>query len=84
MGIVRPVMELHPYARAFFVPFIVATSFTALNLFIALTVNSMQSQTNDNVRAEAAIAHEEREVLLRSMASLAEEVRQMRKTMHGK
>lgn len=82
MGIVRPVMEEHPYAWAFFVPFIVATSFTVLNLFIALIVNSMQIQTNDNVRAEAAIAHEEREVLMRSMATLTEEVRQMRKTVH--
>ena len=43
MGIVRPVMEAHPWAWAFFVPFIIVTSFAVLNLFIALIVNSLQT-----------------------------------------
>lgn len=42
MGIVRPVMEVYPYAWLFFVPFILATSFTALNLFIGVVVSAMQ------------------------------------------
>ena len=42
MGIVRPIMEAHPYAWTFFVPFIVTTSFAVLNLFIAVIVDSMQ------------------------------------------
>lgn len=42
MGIVRPVMEVHPWAWAFFVPFIIATAFTALNLFIGIIVSTMQ------------------------------------------
>jgi voltage-gated sodium channel len=33
MGIVRPVMEVHPWAWAFFVPFILVTTFAVLNLF---------------------------------------------------
>ena len=81
MGIVRPVMAVHPNAWLFFVPFIITTSFTVLNLFIALMVNSMQSlqsQTNDSVRAEAAVAHEEREMLARQIEQLAEEVRSVR------
>ncbi len=44
MGIVRPVMEVYPLAWAFFVPFILITSFAVLNLFIAIIVNAMQSQ----------------------------------------
>jgi voltage-gated sodium channel len=44
MGIVRPVMEVFPFAWAFFVPFILITSFAVLNLFIAIIVNAMQSQ----------------------------------------
>ena len=66
MGIVRPVMEQHPLAWLFFVPFIIVTSFAVLNLFIALIVNSMQSmqsETNETVRVEALAAHDEREVL---------------------
>jgi len=43
MGIVRPVMESHPYAWAFFIPFILIATFTMLNLFIAVIVNAMQS-----------------------------------------
>lgn len=41
MGIVRPVMEVHPWAWAFFVPFILVSAFTVLNLFIAVIVDSM-------------------------------------------
>ena len=43
MGIVRPVMEVYPYAWGFFVPFILIATFTMLNLFIAVVVNAMQS-----------------------------------------
>jgi voltage-gated sodium channel len=42
MGIVRPVMEQHPAAWAFFVPFIVIATFTILNLFIGIIVSTMQ------------------------------------------
>ena len=84
MGIVRPVMEQHPNAWIFFVPFIIVTSFTVLNLFIALIVNSMQSlqsETNQGLQAEAMLAHDEREVLLRQIEALTVEVREMRETL---
>ena len=42
MGIVRPVMEEHPYAWLFFVPFIIVATFTILNLFIGIIVSTMQ------------------------------------------
>ena len=42
MGISRPVMEEHPCAWAFFVPFILVATFTVLNLFIAIIVDAMQ------------------------------------------
>jgi voltage-gated sodium channel len=87
MGIVRPVMEQHPGAWLFFVPFIVATSFTVLNLFIALIVNSMQSlhtETNESVRAQAVVAHDEREALARQVSLLTEEVRSMRAILERK
>ena len=45
MGIVRPVMEEYPYAWAFFVPFILITTFAVLNLFIGIIVDAMQHQT---------------------------------------
>jgi voltage-gated sodium channel len=42
MGIVRPVMEVYPYAWMFFVPFIMVTTFAVVNLLVGLIVNSMQ------------------------------------------
>ena len=84
MGIVRPVMEQHPYAWLFFVPFIIVTSFAVLNLFIALIVNSMQTmqvETNENVKAEALAAHDEREVLSRQIEALTAEIRQIREAL---
>ncbi|MEL6576128.1 MAG: ion transporter [Pseudomonadota bacterium] len=59
MGIVRPVMEIHPYAWAFFVPFIMITTFAVVNLLVGLIVNSMQdahaeeaNAATDDYRAE--------------------------------
>jgi voltage-gated sodium channel len=52
MGIVRPVMEVFPFAWAFFVPFIVMTAFSVLNLFIGLLVNTMQSAVERDAEEE--------------------------------
>jgi voltage-gated sodium channel len=52
MGIVRPVMVEFPRAWVFFVPFIVITAFSVLNLFIGLLVNTMQSAVEDESEAE--------------------------------
>ncbi len=56
MGIVRPVMDLYPYAWAFFVPFILLTSFVVLNLFIGIVVSAMQSEHDKEVAEEREIA----------------------------
>lgn len=42
MGIVRPVMEVHPHAWLFFLPFILIATFTILNLLMAVIVNAVQ------------------------------------------
>ena len=67
MGIVRPVMEVFPYAWAFFVPFILLTSFIVLNLFIGVIVNAMAEATEDE-------AHDEREEILRELKGLREDI----------
>lgn len=55
MGIVRPVMEQFPYAWAFFVPFIMVTTFAVVNLIVGLIVNSMQNaHETENVAATDA------------------------------
>jgi len=74
MGIVRPVMQVYPFAWLFFVPFILVATFTMLNLFIAVVVNAMQSRYHDEEAQHAEAAHEERELLLSELRSLKEEV----------
>ena len=51
MGIVRPVMEQHPAAWVFFVLYILVTTFTMLNLFIAIIVNAMHSSADESAEA---------------------------------
>lgn len=42
-GIARPMLEAFPWVWAFFVPFILVSSFMVLNLFIAIIVTATQS-----------------------------------------
>lgn len=74
MGIVRPVMEVHPFAWAFFVPFILVATFMILNLFIAVVVNAMQSSHEAERAADVQAAHDERSLILEELRSLRREV----------
>lgn len=74
MGIVRPVMEEYPFAWIFFVTFILLTSFTVLNLFIAVIVNAMQSQHEADLREAESTAHDERTRMLEELVSLRTEM----------
>ncbi len=81
MGIARPVMELHPYAWVFFVPFILLATFTVLNLFIAVIVNTMQTLHDAQHRAEVnqieGIVHEEGAALHQDLVRVRDENRQL-------
>ena len=78
MGIVRPVMEVHPYAWVFFVPFILVVTFAVLNLFIAIIVNAMQTASG----ADEAEHHKENEAhfaeLMDELKSLRREIKEFR------
>lgn len=61
--IVRQVMQTHPMAWIFFVIYILAATFTVLNLFIAVVVDAMQRQQQKEDQAEQdAIARIEAEL----------------------
>ena len=81
MGIARPVMELHPYAWVFFVPFILLATFTVLNLFIAVIVNTMQTLHQDQHDAEVAqieeIVQDEHASLHRDLLDVRDENRRL-------
>ena len=82
MGIVRPVMEQYPSAWAFFVPFIVITAFSVLNLFIGLLVNTMQGAVEEEQEAEfenlRKLVKDETDIVDAHVLSLTEEVRALR------
>ena len=71
MGIVRPVMEVYPWAWILFVPFIILTAFAVLNLFIGVIVDAMQSEHAD-------AAHDEREAMKSDTAEILSELRSLR------
>lgn len=71
MGIVRPIMEVYPWAWAFFVPFVLVTSFVVLNLFIAIIVNAMHEEADEEQSAQ-------RDIILDEIRGLRREVAEMR------
>jgi voltage-gated sodium channel len=84
MGIVRPVMEAYPYAWIFFVAYILVSTFTMLNLFIAVVVNAMQAEHAREIEADKArAAHSPDEALRVEMQALRDEVRALRAVLAG-
>ncbi|WP_299733545.1 ion transporter [uncultured Tateyamaria sp.] len=85
MGIVRPVMIEFPNAWAFFVPFIVITAFSVLNLFIGLLVNTMQSAVEEETEAEfeklRELVREETDQVDAHVLELSEQVKALREEL---
>lgn len=81
MGIVRPTMEIYPYAWLFFVPFIIVTSFAVLNLFIGIIVDAMQmAQQEPRAKAQAelkAFTHSEIGELHQRLDEIEKQLKQL-------
>ncbi len=60
MGIVRPLMEVFPYAWMFFIPFILVATFTMLNLFIGVIVSAMQTFVSTETETTVAAVDDAR------------------------
>ena len=74
MGIVRPVMEQYPLAWLLFVPFIIMTAFTVLNLFIGVIVDSMQREHEAEAKADREQVHSDTAQILAEVKELRKEV----------
>ncbi|MFK7842767.1 MAG: ion transporter [Sphingorhabdus sp.] len=70
MGIVRPIMEVYPLAWVFFVPFVLITSFVVLNLFIAIIVNAMHEEADEEQTAQRDEILNEIRAIRRDVAEL--------------
>lgn len=75
MGIVRPVMEVYPWAWAFFVPFIICATFTVLNLFIAVLVSSVQSVHESEISIQKQSEIGEVSALLKELSAQVGQVK---------
>jgi voltage-gated sodium channel len=76
--IARKIMEEMPLAWVFFVPFILVTTLTVLNLFVAIIVNSMQTLHEEDLKRDAAVADQHHLELLREMQALRAEIAELR------
>ncbi len=87
MGIVRPIMEVHPHAWLFFLPFILVATFTVLNLIMGVIVNAIQEEQHseftdtqkaitDNTSAESQALHQE-------ITTLRDELREIKALLKG-
>lgn len=81
MGIVRPVMEVYPYAWAFFVPFILCTTFTVLNLFIGVIVSAMQEEHDSTADADRKAIHDETAIVLTEVKALRAELAELKSSI---
>ncbi len=88
MGIVRPVMDVYPYAWVFFVPFILIATFTMLNLFIGIIVDTMQTlhdsgmEEGKEILDDALSAEEGR--IRHEIDLLRQEMRALRQALEGR
>lgn len=73
MEVVRPVMAVHPLSWIFFLIFILASTFTLLNLFIAVIVNAIHQEG----------AEDRRDPTTAEIARLREEVAALRNHLGG-
>ena len=87
MGIARPVIEVYPFAWAFFIPFILIATFTMLNLFIAVIVNAIQSFNEGEHKAEQheTVVHvdQQHEITRAEIVALRAEVRALHELLAG-
>jgi len=77
-GVVRPIMEIYPSAWLFFIPFIIATSFTALNLFIGVIVSAMEEEHDAQETAERQEIQDDQAAILTELRALRAEIGELR------
>lgn len=75
MGIARPVMEVHPYAWCYFVPFVMLSSYIVLNVVVGVVVNACGNLSDED---DVAKLKEEVEAKNVTNAEIMEELQRMR------
>jgi voltage-gated sodium channel len=88
MGIARPTIAEFPYAWLYFIPFILISTFTILNLFIGINVSSMQAvhweEEESKRRQSEQRAHDERAEMLSLLRETARRVQTLEQKLQQK
>ncbi len=79
MGIVRPVMDVYPYAWLFFIPFIMVTTFMVLNLFIGIIVDALATvkEQDQATRRHQFSSKEDVDLIREDISALREQLQVM-------
>jgi len=78
MGIVRPIMEVHPYAWTFFIPFIFIVTFVMINLIIAVVVDAMAEINKEEEIAVVNEIHNNEDNFKEEISSLKEDIKELK------
>lgn len=86
--IARELMVQAPWAWLFFVAYILVSTFTVLNLFIAVVVNAMQDQVAEDIKDTdtrlAEEAHGERALMLAELRAMRGELGELRRIVSAR
>ena len=82
-GIVRPIMDVHPgpATTIYFVTYVILSAFAALNLFIGIIVNAMDTLKHEEEMGQSAdeMADPAQQAILAELRALREEVAALRR-----
>ncbi|MDA3909467.1 MAG: ion transporter, partial [Sulfurimonas sp.] len=84
MGIVRPIMEIHPYAWTFFIPFIFMVTFIMINLIVAVVVDAMAEINKDETSSVVDELHTHEDSTTLQLRELQLEIRELKELVREK
>jgi voltage-gated sodium channel len=77
-GVAKPILEQHPYAMLFFVPFILLSAFIALNLFIGVIVSAIEDEKDAEATESLGKVRADEALILAEIRALRAEVADLR------
>jgi voltage-gated sodium channel len=84
-GIARPMMEELPYSYMFFIPFILLATYTTLNVFIAIVVNTMNEINRAEMKEEEErmkqFVHDEHAEMLKHLRTITQKISLLEKKL---
>ncbi len=78
-AIVRPVMDVYPNAWMFFIPFILTTALTVLNLFIGVIVAAMEEEHEKEMEEHHHYVRMEASEIMKELRTLRQDVAKLRR-----